>query len=172
MLGSSSKDRGRSSLLSAPLGRQGRDGLARKARARGAGRGERAGQSQARSPGSADAGGRASGRAGGQALGIRARLRPACRAERAGAGLALRLHCGPRARGVRPAPQQSRVNVKLSATCREGEREGSRAASESPRDPPETLRTGCGSPNHPCSAGAGWRLNFWMKCPGRRKHKP
>lgn len=36
VLGSSSKDRGRSSLLSAPLGRQGRDGLARKAR--GAGR--------------------------------------------------------------------------------------------------------------------------------------
>lgn len=37
VLGSSSKDRGRSSLLSAQLDRQGRDGLARKARARGAG---------------------------------------------------------------------------------------------------------------------------------------
>ncbi|CAO2631065.1 hypothetical protein LEMLEM_LOCUS21136 [Lemmus lemmus] len=75
VLGSSSKDRGRSSLLSAPLGRQGRDGLVRKARARGAcgtepgaltwlgGRG-RAGERAGRRSGSEPGCGRPAGRSG------------------------------------------------------------------------------------------------------------
>lgn len=113
MLGSSSKDQGHCSLLSAPLGHQGRDLRARWPRAPGAcGTG----------PGALTWLG-SRGRAGEQAGGIRAWLRPACRAEREGAGPALRLHCGTGAPGVRPARSKSQVKGGFQPPARGGTRE-------------------------------------------------
>lgn len=155
----STKDQGRRSLLSAPLGRQ----VKIRERA-GPGRRARAGQGQERSPGSADA---ESWRAGAR------NPRPATAglqggAGGGGAGAAATLRAG--ARGVRPAPPRPTPQQKSGqrqAFCLlpvVGYGEPVRlhlSHLETPRG--TALRVWVPKPS--VLAGRGWRLNFWIKCP-------